>query len=429
MKKTLLSLLLVIGLNQFLKSQTWSALGTGVNFQVSNMKVDQVTGDVYVSSASGGVINVFKFNGSVWAPMGSGFDSYIYSIEIFNNEVYACGAFATADGNAVKGIAKWSGTTWVSVGGGLTSPGTASGSCMKAFNNKLYIGGGFTQVGGSVSARGIASWDGSNWAPLSTGTSSTGNWHVYSLNVYNNQLIVGGDFISIGGVTTTGIASWNGASFSAFGSGLSGTIVDVEAIDTLNNELYVGGGLTNYNNIAKWNGSSWSQVGNGLNGQVSDLINYNNQILAGGGITTSGTVTINNFAKLNGSTWSSFGVGTNSDVMCFGKFNNVLYAGGNYSTIDNTTISYVAKYSLTTDIKSISNEDNYYSIFPNPTNYKGFKISIKGEQGSRLVVICNMTGSIVYQEITQLEQAILTNLSSGIYYVKVDGVVKKLVID
>src|SRR5438874_1234441 len=53
----------------------------------------------------------------------------------------------------------------------------------------LYIGGDFTHIG-NIPANHIAAWDGSVWRALGVGTDGP----VLALTVFNNNLIVGGDF-------------------------------------------------------------------------------------------------------------------------------------------------------------------------------------------------------------------------------------------
>ena len=57
-----------------------------------------------------------------------------------------------------------------------------------------------------MSARRIASWDGTSWSTLGTGINSL----VSALTVFSNQLIAGGSVDPAGGVAANHIASWVG---------------------------------------------------------------------------------------------------------------------------------------------------------------------------------------------------------------------------
>jgi hypothetical protein len=79
---------------------------------------------------------------------------------------------------------------------------------------------------------------GSDCQPLGNGISDIKGLYVYALTVYNNQLIVGGDFTTDRG----GIA----------------------------------------NRIARWDGTSWHPLGSGMNNVIFDMAVYNGQLIAGG---------------------------------------------------------------------------------------------------------------------------------------------------
>jgi hypothetical protein len=76
------------------------------------------------------------------------------------------------------------------------------------FDNKLIVGGDFDSAGG-VSANYIASWDGSSWSPLGSGMDGNSTFSfVHALVIYDNKLIVGGDFTTAGGKVSAYIAQW-----------------------------------------------------------------------------------------------------------------------------------------------------------------------------------------------------------------------------
>jgi hypothetical protein len=58
---------------------------------------------------------------------------------------------------------------------------------------------------GGVAANYIASWDGSSWSPLGSGTDGNS---VYALTVYNDTLIVGGNFTIAGNKVSVYLARW-----------------------------------------------------------------------------------------------------------------------------------------------------------------------------------------------------------------------------
>jgi len=75
---------------------------------------------------------------------------------------------------------------------------------MTVYNGHLIAGGGFTTAGGT-SANYIASWDGSTWSPLGSGT---GDPYVYALTVYDGNLIAGGGFTTAGNKVSAYLGAW-----------------------------------------------------------------------------------------------------------------------------------------------------------------------------------------------------------------------------
>lgn len=296
----------------------WSALGTGTNGQVYALSLAP-NGDLYVGGAftgAGGVANtthIAKWNGSVWSPLGTGMDGTVRSLLFADyGTMYTGGLFTTAGGVTAKGIAQWDGSVWTSVGDG-TLAGFAAGVYSLAMwpGTYLYVGGSFTAIGG-VTAANIARFSllTSTWLPLDTGT----NGAVFVLTFGRDvSLYVGGAFTSAGGVPAYHIARWNGSFWYSLGygsgngvSGTAGPQVLSMAFDT-NNDLYVGGtfltagGVPIVDSSAIWNGSYWSPLDVDLPGTpdyVSVIIFDKNRNLYFGfndtGSAISATVTVTN---------------------------------------------------------------------------------------------------------------------------------------
>jgi hypothetical protein len=72
---------------------------------------------------------------------------------------------------AAPGVKMWDGVAWSTVGGGVNGRVNA----LTWFAGKLYVGGQFTQVGGSITVANIAAWSGSAWDTLSGGRSQVVN--------------------------------------------------------------------------------------------------------------------------------------------------------------------------------------------------------------------------------------------------------------
>jgi len=302
-----------------------------------------------------------------------GVDIWLRTLAVFDDgsgsgpALYAGGFFSHAGGVAADSVAKWDGTSWSAVGGGMNSlvdvlvvfdDGCGGGPA-------LYAGGGFTTAGGAEAIR-IAKWDGTSWSTLGSGLNS---W-VKDLVVFDDgsgggpALYASGDFTTAGGVEVNGIAKWDGTSWSALGSGMNDWVHAMCVFDDGRGggpALYAGGDFTTAggaeaNRIAKWDGTSWSALGSGCNSIVFVLQVFHDgngsgpALYAGGQFTTAGGVDVNRIAKWDGTSWSAVGRGMNDRVSALTIFDDgsgggpALYAGGSFTTADGVEANRIAKW-------------------------------------------------------------------------------------
>jgi hypothetical protein len=167
----------------------------------------------------------------------------------------------TAGGVQARHIAKWNGQSWSSLGSGIAN--TESNPWVRVLGvhddgsgPALYAGGHFTVAGG-VPARHLAKWNGSAWSPVGGGMGG----EVESLLSYDAGsgpvLIAGGWFGSAGGVSASKIARWDGVSWSAMDGSFDATIGEIAAYDDGSGvALYVSGQFwkspSGDSFIAKW---------------------------------------------------------------------------------------------------------------------------------------------------------------------------------
>ena len=310
----------------------------------------------------GGVLanHVAKWDGSQWAPLGSGLDGRVLAFAVFDDgtgggpALHVGGIFANAGGLSANYIAKWDGSNWSSLSGGVNGLVSA----LTVFDDgsgggpALYVGGYFTSAGGAP-AHHIAKWDGSGWAALGRGLAGGFSTAAFELTVFDDgsgngeALYVGGDFTVAGGVPADHIARWDGSSWSALAGGVDGTVVSLAVFDDGSGgaaALYVGGTFTSAggvsaSRIAKWDGSSWFPLGTGVTGsfqQVRALTVFDDggapTLCAGGYFTTAGGIAAKNVAKWNGSNWAPLGNGADLGVSALSAYKDgggaVLYCGG-----------------------------------------------------------------------------------------------------
>ncbi|MBL0343619.1 MAG: T9SS type A sorting domain-containing protein [Bacteroidetes bacterium] len=121
---------------------------------------------------------------------------------VYNGELYVSGHFLTIYGDPGDLIAKWDGTSWSSVGSGLSG-----GNCldMQVFNSELYVGGSLIAAGG-LPVNNIAKWDGTNWYNIGA---NFNNWVICMEAMDSNNLFLGGGFTMINNDTVKNICKYN----------------------------------------------------------------------------------------------------------------------------------------------------------------------------------------------------------------------------
>ncbi|MEI7803152.1 MAG: hypothetical protein WCI97_10930, partial [Bacteroidota bacterium] len=170
------------------------------------------------------------------------FNDDVKALCIYHDTLYAGGRFTQFDNpnfpyntNATYGIAKWTGSEFVQVGGGIG--GYVNAMCV--YNDKLIAAGAFENAGG-LTCMNIAQWDGTSWAPIGfgIGQQSAFDVNLFSVCAYNGKLYAGG-LMDNG----NDLKVWNGNNWSS----VPNTFIDVSAMSVFKNKLYVGGGDTYLN--------------------------------------------------------------------------------------------------------------------------------------------------------------------------------------
>ena len=169
------------------------------NFQDQHL----VIGGAFTSAANSGVTanRIFQLTQTVldgsWVGLGEGFNGTVYAVERYGNglsaRTYAAGAFThtSSGGTQLNRIARFTGSpgTWQPVGAGVGFNGIVL--ALRSAGGFLYAAGVFTSVD-NIACFNIARWNGSVWAPVDGGVQG----EVDVLILFHNELIAGGNFAS-----------------------------------------------------------------------------------------------------------------------------------------------------------------------------------------------------------------------------------------
>ena len=405
MKQLILFAFLSLALNG--ESQSWVS---ATPYADPNNKVNDIqvhNGDIYIGGAFnqvGGIVseNVAKWDGNVWSAVGNaglfGFSSEgVTKLISSNGELYAiynnnlfwldAGFWEPMLSYAhIYGIDNYGSEMIVSTDEGILvgnlnsytnlqfyAPDQPSfrAVCFKEYNGELYVGGTYPS--------GLYKYDSTNWWWTDITGVTVGNVDIEHLEVFQNKLLIAGDFSTIGGLSINDIAYYDGVNYSSLGNPFSfGTVNDMEV---QGNQVYFGGLFfyNNYNTVWRFDGLNWYEVDDnyqGSNAGFSRDIEFVNSELYSCGDNTDWDVINGIYPKY------------------FLKFN------GSLSSIENHNNQ------LTTNI----------NLFPNPTSDQ-ITIDIKGYNGDVNIEVYDLQGRLL--ETTTNTIVSLKKHAKGIYVLKI----------
>jgi len=231
----------------------WLPLGQGIGGPVYALAADNgklFAGGSFTTAGSLVASNVARWDGATWTPLGGGVNGPVSALAAGGGILYAGGRFSAASGANATNVASWNGTVWTALAGGVS--GRASTivrfrpppvSALLLDGGDLIVGGDFAKAG-SVGATNLARWNGTDWFPVGGGVvgrvALAPPPAVRALLRDGNELLVGGSFVQAGAIPVSGLAGWDGANWSSATSA-STTPVEIAALARQSNQLYVGG--------------------------------------------------------------------------------------------------------------------------------------------------------------------------------------------
>ena len=266
-----------------------------------------------------------------------GLDNWATDMVVFDDgggeRLFVAGRFRTAEGLEVRRIAAWDGTGWAALAGPSGQVGMDVGpAAIAVFDDgsgpALYVAGTFGEAGGAPFSN-IARWDGTIWSDVGGGVGGEFGGDIRDLAVFDDgtgpALYAGGQFDSAGGAPATDLARWDGQAWSAVDGLTAPSRVERLAVhdDGTGPALIVGGAFTAVDgqavsNIARWDGMTWSALGSpgaeGVTGDIQALASFDSgsgpELFVGGRLQTAGGVPSRHLVRFDGSSWSSAPLGT-----------------------------------------------------------------------------------------------------------------------
>jgi trimeric autotransporter adhesin len=295
-----------------------------------------VAGEFDRAGATTGVKNIAAWDGQGWSALGTGINRRVTAIEPADatgaTGLYVGGNFDSAGDIAACSLARWDDGQWSTVGGGITHQrGWQWVDKLVHYDDgsgtALYVGGYFDHAG-EVETRGLARWDGSAWSAVGGGLGS--DWMPEEVEAAaccafddgtGPALYVGGFFERAGSVPTVGIARWDGRQWSAVGEGFRyedgwpGFVAALAVYDDGRGPALYAAGEFDYADgmpaasIARWDGQHWAALGEGVWGQALALCPYDDgpgsALWTGGTIYGAGGQQVNGWAFWRGNAWTT----------------------------------------------------------------------------------------------------------------------------
>ena len=274
----------------------------------------------------------------------------LVSAIIYEEELWTAGFFNTICDESAGYVARLSNEQWEAMGA-VSDPGHQ----LRILDGELYL----ARYENQVDSNWLFRWSGNEWEKIGEGvylTTATPGFselpNIYDVALYNDQLVICGEFDRVGAQHISHIAAWNGTQWTPLGSGLSGNIPNTASVQfphqllVWEDHLYVAGnfqkaGGETVNGIARWDGSDWEALGEGFNSTAYGIGVYNGELYVGGDFTQSGNTPLNRIAKWNGSSWVSPGFGfiaNNQDDYVFvhtiKEINEQLYLAGGLKAVE-----------------------------------------------------------------------------------------------
>jgi hypothetical protein len=323
-----LTLLLLCALARAQCPGSWaSGFGpTGANSRVTHFAVGDLgggpalyAGGWFFEIAGVQARQIAKWDGVAWSPLGTGLPIYPSAMAVLDDgsgpALYVAGGFQSAGGVPTpSGIAKWNGSAWSALPGGIPTPKALA---MYDDGTGLHL-----HAGGAYAPCGVMKLVGGAWVPVAARPP-------YTTATVNTMQVIdhgAGPCLYVGGSVSSPLGSsgfygrWNGTFWE--GALVNGAVNALAAMnDPAGVSVFVGGSFNKANgfpaaNVACVIGPATGPLGAGIGGVVSSLLVFDDgsgaALHATGTFTSAGGAPAAGVARWNGSQWQPLATGIGS---------------------------------------------------------------------------------------------------------------------
>jgi len=188
-----------------------------VGFVFEFLSMTYMTG-LFRDPLSDGYSSMMRYNGNNWeyVPGWGQLTEPIKEFSIHNDTLYLAGTFRRSVGAPGNLIARFDGSTWDDMGGGLLhEPVPMSGAALDLLwhHNELWVVGLFTRAG-DIPAECVVKWNGSQWCSIAADLQGHFSWFttptVQSITSWRDSVYIAGGFSYINGEPVREVAQWLG---------------------------------------------------------------------------------------------------------------------------------------------------------------------------------------------------------------------------
>lgn len=163
---------------------------------------------------------IARWNGVKWDSLPQSPNANVTQLVVCNGKLYAFGQFNRIGTSLCNKIAFWDGVSWTPIGMPYSIPYLAD---IAEYKGELYLGGNIHGAGSDPNNYDLVKFDGTNWVPVGGGIKG-GVSDVSCLKVFNNELYIGGFFSKAAGNAGENLMKWDGLQFKEVIGGLDAQI-------------------------------------------------------------------------------------------------------------------------------------------------------------------------------------------------------------
>lgn len=352
-------------------------------------------GDLYVASSgtvirdtfgitlAGGVI--LRFDGLSWDDAGiQQIDDQVWGLDVVDDTLYMGGQFQTINGAANRHAARFDGENWTDIPNNPFGqmPNYEHVACFAKYNDKLYMGG----LSPDVNDQDLLVYEDGEWSQVGPGIPGLFTV-IRQLQVFNEELYIGGQIIQAEGNPSNGIIRWDGTDFMGLDGGINTSeIFDLEVFEDaliVSGAFSMAGNLA-VNGIARWDGAQWCALRTETPGQI-----------------------IQGMFVLNDSLYSYLAYSDSDLFFQHGFFEIYKWVGGDD----------FGPCSIPTGMRDELSKE--FALYPNPSSGV-FRISTR-EQISKIEVYDSSARLIYYYASDLIDNTLdLTDEPNGLYILKIE---------